>query len=202
MTIPELHESAVDRNPFQQFGKWFSLMEQAGVTDVNAMTLATATHDGHPSCRVVLLKDFTAEGFSFYTNYGSRKAKEIADNPRACLNFFWKEYALQVRIEGALKKTDAQQSDNYFKTRPRGSQVGAWASPQSAVIDDRGKLEKLLAQATVDFEGKEVSRPEWWGGYILVPEYFEFWLGRADRLHDRITYTKKDNSWVMKRLAP
>lgn len=202
MNIPDLRERTVDADPFQQFGKWFSLMEQAGVTDANAMTLATATRNGQPTCRVVLLKDYSPQGFSFYTNYTSRKAQEIEENPQACLNFYWKEYGLQVRIEGRLTKTEPRQSDDYFATRPRGSQLGAWASPQSKVIRDRDHLEQLLAQTVSDFEGKEVSRPKWWGGYMLVPVYFEFWQGRADRLHDRITYTKKDNSWVMKRLAP
>jgi pyridoxamine 5'-phosphate oxidase len=198
----ELNETTVDRDPFQQFRKWFSEMEKAGVSDVNAMTLATVAPGGRPSCRVVLLKDITEEGFSFYTNYNSRKAQEIENNPSACLNFFWKESGLQIRIEGRLKKTTAQNSDAYFMTRPRESRLGAWASPQSKTLDGRGQLNELLAKVETNFKDKEVVRPEWWGGYILVPDYFEFWLGRADRLHDRITYTKVNNDWQIQRIAP
>ena len=190
-------ESAIE-----QFREWFKEARRAQVIEPNAMTLSTADAEGRPSGRIVLLKDLTEKGFSFYTNYNSRKGKELEENPYAAITFFWPELERQVRIEGKLAKTAPETSDTYFASRPRGSQIGAWASPQSQEIPDRGILETRERDYLEQFEGKDIPRPEHWGGYELVPDRIEFWQGRKSRLHDRIIYLKEGNGWTRKRLAP
>ncbi len=197
-----LDESMVDADPVKQFGAWFHAAAEAKVNEVNAMVLSTVNEDCRPSARVVLLRNFGPEGFVFYTNYNSRKGREIGQNPFASLTFFWPELERQVRIEGKLRKQTPEDSDSYFLSRPPGSQLGAWASPQSEIIADRHYLEQALDKVTREFEGKKMLRPEWWGGYVLEPDRVEFWQGRPSRLHDRIVYLKKDDTWEIVRLAP
>lgn len=202
-TKKELNINAVNGDPLIQFQQWFDEAIQARVLEPNAMTLSTISANGFPSSRIILLKGIEEKGFSFYTNYNSRKAKEIAENPKVASNFFWPELERQVRIEGVIEKTSEEVSDVYFKSRPRGSQVGAWASPQSALIEGRDILQDRFKEIEERFAGKDVPRPKHWGGYIILPQKIEFWQGRASRLHDRILYTqKKDHSWVVSRLAP
>lgn len=198
----QLDEKTAERDPMKQFGKWFEYITSLGVTDANAMTLATVNRLGKPSLRVMLMKDYGARGITFYTNYTSRKAKDISESPFCSINFFWKEKWMQVRVEGRLEKISAEESDNYFVTRPLESRIGAWASAQSTFIADRAELDARFAKAAASFEGKEVTRPSWWGGYLLVPDYFEFWVGRAGRLHDRICYQQENNGWKISRLSP
>ena len=199
----ELLESTVDENPMMQFQKWFYEVEEfGGVDEVNAMTVSSIGLDGFPKARVVLLKKYNEEGFVFYTNYNSEKGKAILANPHICLSFFWPSIERQVIIKGIAKKVDTQVSDNYFHSRPVGSQLGAMVSPQSQVIDSREFLEKNLKNLEQQFEGKEIPRPEHWGGILVEPVSIEFWQGRANRLHDRIRYTLNDFDWKMERLAP
>lgn len=199
----ELLESTVDENPMMQFQKWFYEVEEfGGVDEVNAMTVSSIGLDGFPKARVVLLKKYNENGFVFYTNYESEKGKAILANPHICLSFFWPSIERQVIIKGIAKKVDAQVSDNYFQSRPVGSQLGAMVSPQSQVIDSREFLEKNLKNLEQQFEGKEIPRPEHWGGILVEPVSIEFWQGRANRLHDRIRYTLNDFDWKMERLAP
>lgn len=198
----QLNENNIHADPIAQLGEWYRHVMYAGVADADAMSLCTIGETGRPSCRIVFMKDFSDEGISFFTNYNSRKAKEIQNNPNGALNFFWKEFWMQVRIEGKIFKLNSEMSDAYFMTRPRESRVGAWASPQSQVIKDRAELEAMVARKTEYFLDKEVLRPEWWGGYLLVPDYFEFFLGRDSRLHDRICYKHEDGYWKISRLAP
>ena len=189
----ELLESTVDENPMMQFQKWFYEVEEfGGVDEVNAMTVSSIGLDGFPKARVVLLKKYNEEGFVFYTNYNSEKGKAILANPHICLSFFWPSIERQVIIKGIAKKVDAQVSDNYFQSRPVGSQLGAMVSPQSQVIDSREFLEKNLKDLEQEFEGKEIPRPEHWGRILVEPVSIEFWQGRANRLHDRIRYTIND----------
>jgi pyridoxamine 5'-phosphate oxidase len=199
-----LRESDVDADPFRQFADWFEQARAAGVTEPNAMTLATCTRDGIPSARVVLLKGHSAEGgFTFFTSYDGRKARELADNPRAALLFYWADLERQIRIEGTVERTTAEESAEYFARRPRGSQLGAWASHQSAVIaGGRAELEAKLAEVTRRFDGGEVPCPPYWGGYRLRPAALEFWQGRPDRLHDRLRYRLDGGRWVIERLSP
>ncbi|WP_295768382.1 pyridoxamine 5'-phosphate oxidase [uncultured Mucilaginibacter sp.] len=198
-----LHEADTHANPVKQFEAWFNEAVKAEIHEPNAMTLATSTHDGRPSARVVLLKGFDEKGFIFYTNYLSRKGKEIAKNPHAALVFFWGDLERQVRIEGTIEKLSKEQSEAYFHSRPVGSQIGAVASPQSQEIANRDALEKKWQQLEAEYEGKEVPKPAYWGGYVLKPQLVEFWQGRSSRLHDRILYKKADkNNWKKVRLAP
>lgn len=189
-------------NPIQQFRSWFNEARKAEVPEPSAMVVSTASADGKPSARVLLLKDITENGFVFFTNYNSRKGKEIEKNPFASFTFFWPELERQVRIEGRLKKVDSAVSDAYFGSRPRGSQIGAWASPQSDEIPNRGIIEKRERDYLEKFEGKEIPRPGHWGGYELIPDLLEFWQGRQSRLHDRIVYQLENGKWNKKRLAP
>lgn len=197
----ELHEADVVNNPIQQFEKWFSDAMEAQIYEPNVMTLATADKSGKPNARIVLLKGFDKNGFSFYTNYLSQKGKELKKNPYACLVFFWAELERQVRIEGIIEKLDKETSEAYFHTRPQGSQIGAIASPQSQVIV-REYLEQRVIDLTQEFEGKIIPKPAHWGGYLVKPTAIEFWQGRSSRLHDRIKYTLMDKKWKIERLAP
>jgi len=199
----ELDEAQVEQDPFQQFDQWFQAAVQSEVPEPNAMTLSTVA-EGRPASRIVLLKDFDAHGFVFYTNYESNKGKAMAANPMVALTFWWAELERQVRIEGKAERVPAQESDEYFFSRPRGSRVGAWASPQSQVIANREVLERRAEQLHRQY-GEEifVPRPPHWGGYRVVPDFFEFWQGRSNRLHDRIAFRlQPDGSWQIQRLAP
>lgn len=189
--------------PVDQFARWMNEAVEAAVPDANAMTLSTATPEGTPSARVVLLKDFSAAGFTFFTNYRSRKGRELATNPQASLHFFWKELQRQVLIEGFVSEIENAVSREYFATRPRESQLGAWASAQSEVLEGgRQELEDRFAATAHHYEGKEVDCPPHWGGYLLVPFRFEFWQGRPSRLHDRIDFRYDDGQWRRARLSP
>ena len=200
--LEKLSEKEISNDPFQQFHKWWDEATKSEIEEVNAMTLATASGDGIPSARIVLLKDFDEKGFVFYTNYESYKGLQLHENPRACLVFFWKELERQVRITGLVEKTSAQASDDYFNSRPEGSRIGAIASPQSRVITDRMWLEENERDILSQFAGKEIERPAHWGGYLVKPVTIEFWQGRPNRLHDRIQYTLlEDASWKIERLA-
>ena len=198
-----LLETDVDIDPIEQFNKWWQQVIKSEITEPNAMTLATASNDGMPTARIVLLKGFRKEGFVFYTNYKSFKAMQLEENPKACLVFFWKELERQVRIVGLVKKVSEKESDEYYHSRPTGSQIGAWASPQSQVIENREWLDEQYLNLSKSFKEKEIQRPDHWGGYIVQPIIMEFWQGRPSRLHDRIQYTLQDNgSWKIERLAP
>jgi len=198
-----LSETDTHADPIKQFDKWFNEALKAEVTEPTAMTLATATTDGRPSARIVLLKGFNNDGFVFYTNYLSRKGKEIGKNPLGSLLFFWAGLERQVRIEGVIEKVSREDSEQYFHSRPRASQLGAVASPQSQEIADRDVLESKFNQADVQYGDQEIPKPSFWGGYILKPRLIEFWQGRRSRLHDRILYKKVDNkNWKKVRLAP
>jgi pyridoxamine 5'-phosphate oxidase len=196
-----LSENDVDKNPVVQFDKWWADALHSEITEVNAMTLATATTDGKPSARIVLLKGFNENGFIFFTNYNSRKGNELLNNPQAALVFFWKELERQVRIEGTIVKVNEADSDAYFASRPASSRIGAWASTQSTIIPGRQILEDNMIQYDNQF-GENIPRPAHWGGYIIQPVLMEFWQGRPDRLHDRIQYTLNKSSWTINRLAP
>lgn len=201
--MASLSEKDVANDPFSQFDQWFKEVLHAELEMPNAMTLATVSAAGQPSARIVLLKGVDADGFYFYTNYESKKSFELEANPRAALVFFWKELERQVRVEGIVHKTDAVTSDAYFGTRPRMSRIGAWASPQSRTIPDRGFLDRQVAEAEARFKDAEVHRPPFWGGYVLKPGCVEFWQGRSNRLHDRLQYTRRPSGeWLMERLAP
>ncbi|TKC09267.1 pyridoxamine 5'-phosphate oxidase [Pedobacter frigoris] len=198
----QLSENDVESNPILQFKKWFADAVNARLYEPNVMTLATADSDGKPSARIVLLKGFDESGFVFFTNYESKKGQDLIENPQAALVFFWAELERQVRIEGLVTKVDAQTSSDYFHSRPIGSQIGAMASPQSSIINDRSLLEEKVKELTSEYEGKEIPRPLHWGGYLIEPKFIEFWQGRSSRLHDRIAYDLVDGSWIINRLAP
>jgi pyridoxamine 5'-phosphate oxidase len=198
----ELAEGDVDQNPLTQFKTWFAAAVDAQLYEPNVMTLATADQSGKPSARILLLKGFDDNGFVFYTNYNSKKGFELAENPQASMLFFWPELERQVRIDGLVSKVSAEVSTAYFHSRPKGSQIGAAASPQSSVIAGRELLEERVLQLTAEYADTEVPRPDHWGGYILEPTAIEFWQGRPSRLHDRIVYTRKDGVWTTERLAP
>ena len=197
-----LGESDVDPNPIEQFRGWFGEALAADLHEPNAMTLATATPDGRPSARVVLLKGFDERGFVFYTNYEGRKARELEINPHCALVFYWGELERQVRVEGRVSRVPDEESDAYFAERPRGSQLGAWASEQSRPVRDRGALEERLRELEGEYEGREVPRPPFWGGYRVEPETMEFWQGRENRLHDRLRYRRAGELWRRERLQP
>jgi len=201
-SLKTLNESDIISNPVQMFVNWFNEAMEAKVMEANAMTLSTATLDGKPSSRIVLLKQIKAEGFVFFTNYESRKALQLEKNKFCALNFLWHELERQVRIEGVAKKIPEQESDFYFEVRPFKSKLGAWASPQSKPIPNREYLENLIRGFEKKYNGKEIRRPSNWGGYIVNPLLIEFWQGRPNRLHDRIQYTIINNEWKIERLAP
>lgn len=200
--LRSLTERDVQQDAMDQFTNWWKEALESEIDEVNAMSLATADHDGNPLARIVLMKDYTPQGFVFFTNYDSIKGRQLAENPRACLLFFWKELERQVRIEGIAVKVSAAESDAYFNSRPVGSRIGAWTSPQSRVIENREFLEKKYQELTTQFADQEIERPAHWGGYIVKPNKIEFWQGRPSRLHDRILYTKAGNAWKIERLAP
>ena len=200
----ELLESNIPNDPINLFHRWFfEVQDFGGVDEVNAMTVSTFGLDGFPKARVVLLKKFYEEGFIFYTNYNSEKGKAIIENPNICLSFFWHSLERQVIIKGVAEKTPANVSDNYFASRPDGSKLGAIVSNQSEIIPNREFLENNLKQLEIDYQGKEIPRPENWGGFLVRPIEVEFWQGRPNRLHDRIRYhLQEDYSWTINRLAP
>lgn len=198
-----LNESDVLKCPIEQFMKWFDEAIHAEVVEPTAMVLSTVDASGHPSSRVVLLKDIKKEGFTFFTNYNSRKGRELLNNPAVCLLLFWPELQRQVRIEAVAEKLISEESDEYFDSRPRGSQIGAIASPQSQVIANREELEDRVALIEGKFEDvNSIPRPYYWGGFFLRPSRMEFWQGRSSRLHDRLVYLKDESNWIIKRLAP
>jgi pyridoxamine 5'-phosphate oxidase len=198
----QLDVSSISKDPVQQFDKWFQDAVTAKVPEPNAMNLATV-NGGRPSSRIVLLKGVEHGKFVFYTNYQSNKGRELEENPACCVTFFWPELERQIRIEGVAARVEAGRSDAYFQSRPRGSQVGAWASPQSTIINERTLLEERAKQIEEKFKGQDkLPRPHQWGGYEIDPLIIEFWQGRQNRLHDRILYTKADGGWKINRLAP
>lgn len=201
-TLKTLNEANVSSSPFEQFTIWIDEAIKSKTAEPTAVVLATATFDGKPSARVVLLKGATEKGFVFFTNYESKKAKQILQNPYGALVFFWPELERQVRVEGKIKKISEKESDKYFVSRPLRSRLGAWASPQSQVIPSRKYLEDLMRDFEEEFADKEITRPDNWGGYILEPNLFEFWQGRQSRLHDRLQYTEENGKWKLERLAP
>ncbi len=201
--LHSLNEADMAANPIDQFTRWWDDAVKSEIDEVNAMTLATATMNGLPSARIVLLKGYDMRGFTFFTNYQSHKGRELEQNPRASLVFFWKELERQIRIEGMVEKLPAAESEAYFQSRPPGSRIGAWASPQSTVIADRAVIENNVAAFEKKFNTGDVPRPEHWGGYLVKPVNIEFWQGRSNRLHDRIKYVlQMGHKWHIERLAP
>jgi pyridoxamine 5'-phosphate oxidase len=212
--LASLEEADVASNPIDQFTRWWNEAVASQIDEVNAMTLATANAAGIPAARIVLLKGYNPNGFIFFTNYESDKGKNLAQNPNAALVFFWKELERQIRIEGTVQKVSAEESDRYFNSRPASSRIGAWASPQSAVIENRLVIEQNVERYGSIFANDSIERPDHWGGYIVKPISIEFWQGRSSRLHDRIRYTletsayhagadtRSDANWKIERLAP
>jgi pyridoxamine 5'-phosphate oxidase len=201
--LQTLSEKDILQDPISQFDKWWQEALASGIEEANAMTLATSSSDGIPSARIVLLKGFGSKGFSFFSNYTSFKGLQLLENPRACLVFFWKELERQVRITGLVGKLSKEESDAYFTSRPEGSRIGAWASPQSQLIEGREWLESREKAVREQYQNKPVPRPDFWGGYLLQPISMEYWQGRLNRLHDRIQYSLQgDGTWRIERLAP
>jgi pyridoxamine 5'-phosphate oxidase len=199
--LQSLDEGQAPNDPLALFAQWFVQAQNSGILEPNAMTLATVKSDGTPSARIVLLKGHDASGFSFFTNYQSAKGQELATTARAALVFFWDALERQVRVEGTVERLSPEESDAYFHSRPLGSRLGAWASPQSQSVSGRAELERRLEQAS-DQWGDHPPRPEHWGGYRVLPHMIEFWQGRSSRLHDRLRYTAHQGSWQRQRLAP
>ncbi len=198
-----LNEDSVDFNPFKQYQVWFEEAVSAQVVDPYAMSVATVGKDMQPSLRLVYLRDISENGFVFYTNYGSQKAEDIAENNKVALNFYWVELERQIRIQGKVFKVSEEMSDAYFNSRPRESQIGAWASAQSTELTSRQVLEGKVIELTKKFENQSIPRPKHWGGYIVQPSKIEFWQGRPNRLHDRLVYTRTEtNDWEISRIAP
>lgn len=198
-----LLESGVEKDPIRQFNKWWQEAIHSEIDEVNAMTLATASPDGIPSARIVLLKEFSEKGFLFFTNYESFKAQQLESNPKACAVFFWKELERQVRVTGLVQRAAPEESDAYFNSRPEESRIGALTSPQSRVIESRSWIDEQFEKNKSMFAGKPIQRPDYWGGYIVRPVIMEFWQGRPGRLHDRLQYTlQHSNEWKIERLAP
>ena len=197
-----LNETNMPHNPMEVFNVWLDFAINSGLTEPNAMTVATATPDGKPSARVVLLKEVNDKGFVFFTNYLSRKGRELIVNPEVAIVFDWHDLERQVRVEGRAEKLSAEESEAYFNERPEDAKIGAWASPQSKIVKDREELEKHLEEIEEQFEDMPVHRPSHWGGYLIRPSVIEFWQGRPSRMHDRIVYYKTEEGWTMHRLAP
>lgn len=200
--LKSLDLSDLNSNPFLQFHAWFEEARQVQSLELNAMVVATASREGRPSCRTLLLKQIDDKGFIFFTNYDSRKGRELAQNPFACATFYWAEIERQVILDGKIEKLSRQESETYFASRPRESQLGAWASHQDQILNSRKELEEAYHHFEKVFENQVVPMPPYWGGYRLLPERFEFWQGRMNRLHDRFRYLLKGNEWQIDRLAP
>ena len=197
-----LHRKDMLKDPFEQFKFWFKIIRETEELEPNAMTLSTADEKGRPSSRIVLLKGIAEDGFDFYTNYSSRKGDEIDANPNVCLLFNWLSMARQIRIQGEIKKVSSKESDEYFKIRPRGSQIGAWVSNQSEAISARSILETKQVELETFYSGKDIPRPDHWGGYRVIPQQIEFWQGRMNRIHDRFLYQRENEDWKIIRLSP
>jgi len=197
-----LDEKMVNSNPIVQFDLWMKEALNADIPEPHAMNVSTVSKEGKPSSRIVLLRNFSENGFVFYTNYNSKKGSDISENNCAAINFFWPQLERQIRIEGKLQKVDSKISDEYFASRPHDSQLGAWASNQSTILKNRQELEENFAALEKKFAGAKVPRPEHWGGYCLVPSSIEFWQGRPSRIHDRIKFTSVNNEWKIERLSP
>jgi len=198
----ELNETLVDKNPFIQFIKWYENILNSNLNEPTAAMLSTADTNGNPSARIILLKKIDDSGFIFYTNYESRKGNDLKENPKAALTFFSDELRRQIRIEGIIEKISRETSKEYFSSRPRESQIGAWVSAQSSVIPNREFLENKFDELKEKFGNAEIPLPDFWGGYRLIPNYFEFWQGRENRLHDRICYKKENAEWKIFRISP
>ncbi|GAB4018113.1 pyridoxamine 5'-phosphate oxidase [Spirosoma koreense] len=201
-TLSGLDKTDVLPHPIAQFRQWFDAAVNAHIPEPNAMHISTITAEGRPDGRIVLLKDVSDTGFTFFTNYESRKGQELAAHPFAALTFFYPELERQIRIEGRVEKISAAESDAYFNSRPRGSQIGAWVSHQSTVIQDRAELDNRQRELEANFADQAIPRPPYWGGYRVVPDAVEFWQGRPSRLHDRIRYRKEGDNWLIERLSP
>lgn len=199
----ELSENNLFKTPDLQFEQWMKEAIDASVNEVHACNLATVNSNNKPSARIIYLREFSDNEFYFYTNYDSRKANDITKNPNVCLTFFWPELERQIRIEGIItKKAETEKSDDYFNARPLDSKIGAWSSAQSHILKNREELNSFIENNKEKFKNKEIPRPDFWGGYIIKANYYEFWQGRKNRLHDRIAFTQEDNSWKIERLAP